>query len=290
MFYMAWATKCIGPVPAAGAVQQPLGRAMFATVSSHACYAACTFLAAAFALSTFPPVFVTPTRGSGRDSGSLEPGSRPAPKPIDARNNRPRSGRPALKLPSPLLPSKRRGPPSSAPTPPPVTRIQVRRSARSVPKVWLMAATVLGGPAMGVVGAAVSWKAGLVAIPAALSSLSRGSAFSVLLAGTLCYGGAGTVFVARWAVFQGVIGGLFAAMLTPSALIVVYMCNYYGRMVTDRRRRGPRPPRGGMKGKGGRGVSGIGAEQEGTDAEGKRPERRKEEGSAGNEDNTGKDK
>lgn len=290
MFYTAWVTNCIGPVPAAGAIQQPLGRAMLATVSSHACYAACSFLAAAFSLSTFPPLSMTPARGVRRDSAGPVSGPKPTPKPMGARNNRQRSGRPSLKLPAPLLPSKRRGPPASTPTGPPVTRIQVRRSARTVPKVWLMAATALGGPAMGAVGAAVSWRAGLVAIPAALSSLSRGSAFSVLVAGTLCYGGAGTTLVARWAVFQGVVGGIFAALLTPSALTVVYMCNYYGRMVTDRRRRGPRPPRGGMKGKGGRGVSGLEAKQEGGDADGKKAETLKEGGSADHQGKIEKDK
>ncbi|CAN0266391.1 unnamed protein product [Scytosiphon promiscuus] len=291
MFYTAWITKCIGPVPAAGALQQPLGRAMLATASSHACYAACSFLAAAFALSTFTPLSMTPTRGFGRDAGSPEAGPHSAPKPVGARNNRQRSGRPSLKLPSPLAPSKRRGPPGTAPTGPPVTRIQVRRSARSVPKVWLMAATVVGGPAMGALGAAVSWKAGLVAIPAALSSLSRGAAFSVLLAGTLCYGGAGTAFVARWAVFQGILGGLLSwVMFTPFSLMVVFMCNY-GRMVTDRRRRGPMPPRGGMRGKGGKGASGLGANREGGDADGNRPEKRKEGGNADDEEKErGKDK
>lgn len=251
MFHTAWMTTSVCPIACAGVLEQPLGRAMIATASSHAFFAALKFSMAAFALSSFPPIYVRTSRRPGRNPGSSKPESKPAPKPATSRN-KPPVRRPALKLPSPLLP-KRRVPATATAAggekaPRPVTRIQVRRSAKSVPKLWLMAVTAVGGPGVGAVGSAVAWKAGAIAIPAALSSLSRGSVLAVLAAGSLCYGGAGTTLVARWAVCQGVLGAPFAAALTPSALLAVYLCNYYWRVGKTKARRdgsGPAPGVGG---------------------------------------------
>eukprot|EP00752_Nemacystus_decipiens_P009189 g8209.t1 len=249
MFHTAWMTTSVCPIACAGVLEQPLGRAMIATASSHAFFAALKFSMAAFALSSFPPIYVKATRRPGRSPGSSKPESNPAPKPATSRN-KPPVRRPPLKLPSPLLP-KRRVPATATAAggdkaPRPVTRIQVRRSAKSVPKLWLMAVTAVGGPGVGAVGSAVAWKAGAVAIPAALSSLSRGSVLAVLAAGFLCYGGAGTTLVARWAVCQGVLGAPFAAALTPSALLAVYLCNYYWRAgkAKSRGNNGPGPAAG----------------------------------------------
>ena len=237
MFHTAWITTSVCPIACAGVLGQPLGRAMIATASSHAFFSIAKFLLGVFALGSFPPIY---SKSSRRPVPKQQPGT-PKKKPP----TRP----PALKRPSPLLPTKRRG------NTPAVTgtdkaqqqqqqqqqqqagtrRIQVRRSAKSVPKLWLMALTAVGGPGVGAVGSAVAWKAGAVAIPAALSSLSRGSVLAVLAAGSLCYGGAGTALVARWAVFQGVFGAPFSAVLTPSALILVYLSNYYWRVAKSRR-------------------------------------------------------
>lgn len=258
MFHTAWMTTSVCPIACAGAMEQPLGRAMIATATSHAAFAALKFSLAVFAMSSFPPVYVQHSpRRSGRDSTSAKPESKPTPKPTASRNKS-STGRPALKLPSTLLP-KRQGSPAAVAAATgarggngqqPVTRIQVRRSAKSVPKLWLMAVTAIAGPAWGAVGSAVAWKAGLVAIPAALSSLSRGAVIAVLVAGSLCYGGAGTGAVARWAVFQGVFGAPLAAILTPSALIVVYLCNYYWRVAKSRRIASGSPPGMASKGSG----------------------------------------
>lgn len=277
MFHTAWMTTSVCPIACAGVLEQPLGRAMIATASSHAFFAALKFSMAAFALSSFPPIYVKTSRRAGRNPGGSKPESKPASKPATSRN-KPPARRPALKLPSPLLP-KRRLPATAAAAggakvPQPVTRIQVRRSAKSVPKVWLMAMTAVGGPGVGAVGSAVAWKAGAIAIPAALSSLSRGSVLAVLAAGSLCYGGAGTTLVARWAVCQGVFGAPFAAALTPSALLAVYLCNYYWRVVKAKSRRdGPGP----APGMGGTDKGGAADKQQGKNAESGR-----EEGEGGN--------
>lgn len=244
MFHTAWMTTSVCPIACAGVLEQPLGRAMVATASSHAFFAALKFSMAAFALSSFPPIYVKTAHRPGQNPAGSKPESKPAPKPAASRN-KPPMRRPALKLPSSLLP-KRRVPATATATataadgdkrPQPVTRIQVRRSAKSVPKLWLMAVTAVGGPGVGAVGSAVAWKAGAIAMPAALSSLSRGSVLAVLAAGFLCYGGAGTTLVARWAVCQGVFGAPFAAALNPSALLAVYLCNYYWRVGKARARR-----------------------------------------------------
>ncbi len=241
MFHAAWMTTSVCPIACAGVVNQPLGRAMIATASSHAFFCTLKFLLGVLALGSFPPIYVQSSR-------------RPVPKPTAARRNKPPMRPPALKRPPPLLNTKRRGnPPTTLVTggggdkaqQPGARRIQVRRSAKSVPKLWLMALTAVGGPGVGAVGSAVAWKAGVVAIPAALSSLSRGSVLAVLAAGSLCYGGAGTALVARWAVFQGVFGAPFSAVLTPSALILVYLCNYYWRLAKVKRgESGPTAPPG----------------------------------------------
>lgn len=248
MFHTAWMTTSVCPIACAGVLEQPLGRAMVATASSHAFFAALKFSMAAFALSSFPPIYVKTSRLSGRNPGSSKPESRSTPTPATSRN-KPPVRRPTLKLPSPLL-TKRRVPTAASGNKPPqpVTRIQVRRSAKSVPKLWLMAVTAVGGPGVGAVGSVIAWKAGAIAIPAALSSLSRGSVLAVLAAGSLCYGGVGTTLVARWSVCQGIIGAPFAAALTPSALLVVYLCNYYWRLGKAKSRRdGPRPAPGMVK-------------------------------------------
>ena len=254
MFHTAWMTTSVCPIACAGVLEQPLGRAMIATASSHAFFSALKFSMAAFALSSFPPIYVKTARRAGRNPPGSKPDSTPAPKPAASRN-KPPTRRPALKLPSQMLP-KRRVPATGKAAaavagggkkPQPVTRIQVRRSAKSVPKLWLMAMTAVGGPGVGAVGSAVAWKAGAIAIPAALSSLSRGSVLAVLAAGSLCYGGAGTTVVARWAVCQGVLGAPFAAALTPSALLAVYLINYYWRVGKAKARRdgsGPAPGTG----------------------------------------------
>lgn len=275
MFHTAWMTTSVCPIACAGVLEQPLGRAMIATASSHAFFAALKFSMAAFALSSFPPIYINSSRRPGRNPGSSKPASKPAPKPATSRN-KPPARRPALKLPSPLLP-KRRVPATGTAAggnkaPRPVTRIQVRRSAKSVPKLWLMAVTAVGGPGVGAVGSAVAWKAGAIAIPAALSSLSRGSVLAVLAAGSLCYGGAGTTLVARWAVCQGVLGAPFAAALTPSALLAVYLCNYYWRVGKAKSGRGSWP------------APGMGGTDEGGAADkrqGKNAESDGEEGKAG---------
>eukprot|EP00903_Cladosiphon_okamuranus_P011750 g11045.t1 len=253
MFHTAWMTTSVCPIACAGVIEQPLGRAMIATVSSHVFFATLKFSMASFALSSFPPIYVKTARRPGRHAAGSKPESKPAPNPAASRNKPPRR-RPALKLPSPLLPN-RRVPAAATATateaaggdkkPQPVTRIQVRRSAKSVPKLWLMAATALGGPGVGAVGSVVAWKVGAIAMPAAISSLLRGSMLAVLAAGFLCYGGAGTTLVARWAVCQGVFGAPFAAALTPSALLAVYLCNYYWRVGKAKARRdGPGPAPG----------------------------------------------
>lgn len=105
-----------------------------------------------------------------------------------------------------------------------------------------MAMTAIAGPAWGAVGSAVAWKTGFVAIPAALSSLSRGAVIAVLVAGSLCYGGVGAELVVRWSVFQGVFGAVPAAFLSPSALTVVYIINYYWRVAKSRRLASGPPP------------------------------------------------
>lgn len=276
MFHTAWVTTSVCPIACAGVLEQPLGRTMIATASSHAFFAALKFSMAAFALSNFPPVYIKTARRSGRDPGNSKPDStKPAPKPAGARK-KPPMRRPALKLPSPLLP-KRRVPAAATAArgdrmPRPVTRIQVRRSAKSVPRLWLMAVTAVGGPGVGAVGSAVAWKAGAIAIPAALSSLSRGSVLAVLAAGFLCYGGAGTTLVARWAVCQGVFGAPFAAALSPSALAGVYLCNYYWRVGKARSRRegsGQAPGVGGAdKGRATEKPQGVKAEKDREEGEG----------------------
>lgn len=154
--------------------------------------------------------------------------------------------------------------------------------------MWLMALTAVGGPAWGATASAVAWKAGLVAIPAALSSLSRGSVLAVLAAGSLCYGGAGTGLVARWAVFQGVFGAPFAAALNPSALIVVYMCNYYWRVLKSRGSSASGPPSG-M-----RSSRGTGESEKKTDKGAKQQQQRKDaeekDRETGKESNAGEEK
>ncbi|CAM9238532.1 unnamed protein product [Ectocarpus sp. 4 AP-2014] len=257
LYGTAWMTTSLGPVAAAGVIGQPLSRALVATCAAHASFAAIKFSLAILAMSNFPPVYAPPPR--------RRPNNKPTP-PTTPPENKPPTRGPRRKLEFPSLSPRRRGPPAPVPALP-GTRIQVRRSARSVPKLWLMALTAAGGPAMGAVGSAVAWKAGLVAMPAALSSLSRGSVFSALLAGTLCYGGAGTEVVARWAVFQGIMGAPFAALLSPSALMLVYLCNYYWRVAKSRRSGPGSPPPGvGAKAKGGGGAPSVGVEHEGKDA------------------------
>ncbi|CAM9381590.1 unnamed protein product [Ectocarpus fasciculatus] len=257
LYGTAWMTTSLGPVAAAGVIGQPLSRALVATCAAHASFAAIKFSLAILAMSNFPPMYAPPPRRRANNN---------KPTPPTTPRNRPWTKPPRRKLELPSLSSKRRGPPAPV-SAVPGTRIQVRRSARSVPKLWLMALTAAGGPAMGAVGSAVAWKAGLVAMPAALSSLSRGSVISALLAGTLCYGGAGTEVVARWAVFQGIIGAPFAALLSPSALMLVYVCNYYWRVAKSRRSGpGSPPPRVDAKGKGGGDAPGVGAGKEGKDA------------------------
>lgn len=275
MFHTAWVTRSVCPIACAGALEQPLGRAMIATASSHAFFAALKFSMAALALSNFPPVYIKSSRRSSRKPGSPKPESKPAPKPATSRSKSPMR-LPTLKLPSPLLP-KRRVPATAAggaKAPPPVARIQVRRSRKSVPKLWLMAVTALGGPGVGALGSVVAWKAGAIAIPAALSSLSRGSVLAVLAAGFMCYGGAGTTLVARWAVCQGVFGSPFAALLTPSALGVVYVVNYYWRVGKAKSRRNGfgLPPRMGGTKKGGTTEADLKSKQQGKNAEKDREE------------------
>ncbi|CAM9862915.1 unnamed protein product [Pylaiella littoralis] len=259
MFHTAWMTKSVCPIACAGAMEQPLERAMIATATSHAAFAALKFFLAVFAMSSFPPVYEQQSpRHSSRNSGSSKPESKPTPKPTASRN-KPPMDRPALKLPSRLRPKRRDSPAAAAAAATgtrggkgqqqPVVRIRLRRSAKSVPKLWLMAVTAIAGPAWGAVGSAVAWKAGIVAIPAALSSLSRGAVIAALVAGSLCYGGVGTEVVARWAVVQAVFGAPFAAVLTPSPLMVVYLCNYYWRVAKSRRST-PGPPPPGMTKKG----------------------------------------
>lgn len=248
MFHAAWMTTSVCPIASAGSMEQPLGRAMIATATSHAAFAALKFSLAALAMSGFPAVYMQQSpRRSGRNAATSKPESKHTPKAA-ASPNKPPTGRPELKLPSTLLPKRRGSPAATARArdgkgqQQPVTRIQVRRSAKSVPKLWLMAVTAIAGPAWGAVGSAVAWKTGFVAIPAALSSLSRGAVIAVLVAGSLCYGGAGAGLVARWSVFQGVFGAAPAAFLTPSALIVVYICNSYWREAKSRRVASGPPP------------------------------------------------
>lgn len=232
MFNTAWVTTSMAPIAAAGVMGQPLGRAMVATASSHASFAAIKFTMAIFAMTKLPIVpsatNATIRRRYGPSAGLDKP------KRI---SRKPTIGRPQM-----LFPRRRahahRGASAVAAgggdNDKRVT-IQVRRAAKTVPRVWLMVVTAVGGPAVGAVVSAVTHRLGHIAVPAALSSVSRGCVLGALAAGLLCYGGAGTWLVARWAVFQGVFGALFAAFVSPSALMFIVLCNYYASAAAFRR-------------------------------------------------------
>ena len=255
MFNTAWVTTSTAPISAAGVIGQPLGRAMIATASSHTTFSVVKFSMAMLAMSKLPTAPPAPD-GSTRRRYS-PPTGRSRRKPGALR--KPSLGRPQV----PSLPTRARArgglsaAAAGADSAKRVT-IQVRRSAKSVPRVWLMVVTALGGPSVGAVVSSVTHRLGYIAMPAALSSLSRGSVLGALAAGSLCYGGAGTWLAARWAVFQGVFGALFAAVLSPSALMFVFLCNYYARAV--RASRGG-PGRGGGGGRGRRRVGMPGREK-----------------------------
>lgn len=244
MFNTAWVTTSTAPISAAGVIGQPLGRAMIATASSHTTFSIIKFSMAMLAMSRLPTAPPAPDGSTRRRYGP--PTARSRRKPGALR--KPSLGRPQV----PSLPKRARArgglstAAAGADSAKRVT-IQVRRSAKSVPRVWLMVVTALGGPSVGAVVSSVTHRLGYIAMPAALSSLSRGSVLGALAAGSLCYGGAGTWLAARWAVFQGVFGALFAAVLSPSALMFVFLCNYYARAV--RASRGG-PGRGGGGGAG----------------------------------------
>lgn len=248
MFNTAWVTTSTAPISAAGVIGQPLGRAVVATASSHTTFSVVKFSMAMLAMSKLPTMSSPPERSGGRRYA-----------PPTARSSRGKPG--ALRKPfldRPQLPSLRkrasaRGGLSAATAGADSAKrvtIQVRRSAKSVPRVWLMVITALGGPSVGAVVSSVTHRMGYIAMPAVLSSLSRGSVLGALAAGSLCYGGAGTWLAARWAVCQGVFGALFAVVLSPTALMFIFLCNYYTRAA--------RAARGGP-GKGGDGGGGGGA-------------------------------
>lgn len=267
LFNTAWGTTSTAPIAAAGVIGQPLGRAMVATASAHASFAALKFLMAMWATTQLPIVSVS--RGSTRSRSDRSSRSR-RPTPTVRK---PMAGRRQLKFPAK---SRRvRSDPLASVDIAKRATIRVRRSAKNVPRVWLMVVTAVGGPAMGAVLAAIAHRLGYIVMPAVMSSLVRGSVLGTFAAGSLCYGGAGTELAARWAVFQGVFGALFASLLSPSALMFVFFVRYYAR-AAGARGGGPGQGGGGGKtrmagGKWGQG-QGAGKEQERTGGEGESSE------------------
>ena len=225
MFNTAWVTTSTAPIAAAGLLGQPLGRAMVATVSSHAI----------FALSKFTLAYGAMNVGSDAARGPVYPSSR-RPKST-APPPRPSVGRPRTLLPlsrarSPVPGLPAMGTATGVDTTNSIT-LQVRRSAKTVPRVWLMVVTALGGPGVGTVASLATHRLGLISIPAVWSSVSRGSALGTLISASLCHGGVGTRWAARWAVIQGIFGVFLSFILSLEVLLAVSVVN----TVTGARRR-----------------------------------------------------
>lgn len=255
MFNTAWVTTSVAPVAAAGVIGQPLGRAMIATACSHASFAAIKFTLAMLAIAKLPTMPSAPPIDPSR------PRRLPPTGPPQLRGRRTRKSSIGGRSPRITFPPKRaRASPRGDARSSTATggsnhsnhgRIRVLRSPKSVPRTWIVVITALGGPAMGAVASAVTHRRRTIAVRSALTSLYRGSVLGTLLAGSLCYSGAGTSFAARWAVSQGIFGALFAGLLSPSALMFAFLCNYYAMVAGKARRRGPRN-------RGGRGGGGTG--------------------------------
>lgn len=214
MFNTAWVTTSTAPIAAAGVLGQPLGRAMLATVSSHAI----------FAISKFTMAYGAITAGSNASWKSGTPSRRATPPTPRASIKRSRVFPPInrRKQPPRLPPA---GAVSGRDTAVRHNMMYVRRSAKTVPRLWLTAITAFGGPGLGTVAALTSHRFGLISIPAVWSSLLRGSALETLISASLCYVGAGTRLAARWAVIQGIFGVFIAVILSLEVILAVSLTN-----------------------------------------------------------------
>lgn len=216
MFNTAWVTTSTAPIAAAGVLGQPLGRAMLATVSSHAI----------FAISKFTMAYGAITAGRNAAWRSGTPSKRPTPTAPTPRASIRRS-----RVFPPI--NRRERPPrlppagvvSGADTTVRHRMIYVRRSSKTVPRLWLTAITAFGGPGVGTIASLATHRFGLVSIPAVWSSVLRGSALGTLISASLCYVGAGTQLAARWAVIQGIFGVFIAVILSLEMILAVSITN-----------------------------------------------------------------
>lgn len=264
MFSAAWVTTSVAPIAAAGLLGQPLGRAMVATATCHATYAAYKFFLAVVAVlgfqvpdsQTLPKYDGAPSQTPATTGPGFEKGPGPDKPPArffePVERRRTRAGMRARRSPVKRVQASRGG--TRSDTKPRSQVMYTRRvSPVTIPRLWLMLVTAMGGPAIGAVSAVAAYSKGHTVLMAAFSSLVRGSLLGTLAAGTLCFGAAGTELVVKWAVFQGIVGALFAAVLSPSMLAFLAIFMYYRGLRTN----GPHP-RGGDGAQGKQGHEGGG--------------------------------
>lgn len=220
MYRTAWVTGSITPVAAAGVLGQPLGRAMVLTASSHTIFAVSKFMMAFLARNLYSkprPDDLTPSRRPKPRQRFFEREDSPT-KTWDQRVRR--------------APARRRAPADGGPG---VAgsdksgkrlKISVQRNLSTVPSKWLTGVTAICGPAVGAVCGVVAYTFVYAHPVAMMLSFVQGSVLGTLLAGTLCFGGAGTDLAARWACMQAGFGALFRVMLSQPVLMLIFFTNY----------------------------------------------------------------
>lgn len=225
----AWTTISTAPIAAAGVVGQPLARAMIATLLAHACYVVVKFNMAQFALTRFRiPEELLPEKVQKERRRQAQ---------MDAENRRKREEEVTkkehhptnFKLPLPKVrllqksPRKHTHQEKSADPKRGTTTLKIVPTAGTVPPAWLMLVTALAGPAPGVCAAAVAYKMGHILGGASISSLLQGSVLGTFFAGSLCLGGVGTMFAAKWSSLQGRFATIIGAFLSFDVLFAVFM-------------------------------------------------------------------
>lgn len=216
MFVAASQTSGVAPVAAAGLIGQPLGRTMVLTILSHTYYAVSKFQFFLFALAI--KNFKGVTAKQQRENSSVKPIPKPtrrAPPSLFPKHRR-RPVRPAVK------PAARSTPMSKDPA-----LIAFRNQTNTMAPKWLIVVAAFCGPSIATVSAAVALDLKLGKVMPILKSFFLGSVLGSLLAGSLCFSGAGTELAARWAVLQAMFGLPFQALLNDnllfSWLVILYM-------------------------------------------------------------------
>lgn len=229
IFVAASQTSGVAPVAAAGLIGQPLGRTMVLTALSHTYYAVSKFQFFLFALAIKNFKGVTPRQQ--RENSSVKPTPKPtrgkSPTLFPKRTRRP-IRRTAVK-PAGTSTAMSRDP----------ALLAFRGQASTMAPQWLTVIAALCGPAIATVSAAVALEFKIGKVLPMVKSFWLGSVLGSLLAGTLCFSGAGTELAARWSVLQAMFGLPFQALLNDGLLfswiVVLYiMSEMSGKFVRTR--------------------------------------------------------